>query len=505
MKALKGLLVYIGLILGIAAGSVAILVCIMYFFPQVRIAGIGMVHYNKTIDTQVVELSKYEYTEPNVNLTITSNNIGINVYPIEGNDIKYNLQLSIFGLSTEIVEYQVVKTAEVDEHGNLNIFMTVTEPKGWISTENSIANIAVPKDIIWNLSATTKKGQVYIGSSNHSLQMNNLAVTTGNGDLSLINVGTNGTERSLELSTLTLTTNKGEFDLSAIDNLTVTNKVQLKANDGEFKFKKLYASVDITGDGVKLTADKVLCGSKGFSFIGVNGYFTIGVLECPEGSENTLIADNMEFSIGTITGKTGIVTTYGNVKINTTNSYTTIENYNGNVSVDKAQDNINIDAHMGNITVGAYYASGKFVSNKGDINVYSRADYIDGCVTEIYNVDGNVKVKNEINRLILTTTGRSNVEVVLGKIKTDLEMPFTHKIDTSVNGSCVVYFPTINISAFKYTAKGIISGDLSAGTSVQYYPGESAENIANANVTANFEFIGKITFKGHPWTDISTL
>ena len=92
---------------------------------------------------------------------------------------------------------------------------------------------------------------------------------------------------------------------------------------------------------------------------------------------------------------------------------------------------------MGNIYVDAYYASGKFVSNKGDINVYSCGEFDEEYFTQIENVDGNVKVKNEVNKLLLTTTGRSKVVVAFGKVKEGYV--FQHKINTSTQGNCVIY------------------------------------------------------------------
>ena len=58
MKALKGLLIYVGLVLGIALGIGLIMLCIMYFFPSVRIAGYGLVHYSKTVDGQVIAIDE---------------------------------------------------------------------------------------------------------------------------------------------------------------------------------------------------------------------------------------------------------------------------------------------------------------------------------------------------------------------------------------------------------------------------------------------------------------
>ena len=72
---------------------------------------------------------------------------------------------------------------------------------------------------------------------------------------------------------------------------------------------------------------------------------------------------------------------------------------------------------FGDINVNSYYAIGKFTSQKGGIYVNSRGDFADEYYTQINNVDGDVKIYNEVNRLLLTTTGRSDVDITFGKIK----------------------------------------------------------------------------------------
>jgi hypothetical protein len=505
MKALKGLLIYIGMILGSALGLGLILLCIMLFVPSFRIAGVGVIRYTKEIKDEIVVLEDYPEYE-NIVINASSDKIKINVIPTEEENISYNMNLSVFGITTEIVEYQVVKHIEVVD-GKLQIFFNVTEPNGWISIAKSALNIFVPESMKFGLVANTKSGSIKIGKDKISTQIEDLTISTRNGDLTLVNIGTGEEEKNLTLNTLTLSTGAGKFDFSSIDNLTVLNNVKLVADDGEFIFKNLFASMNITGNGIKINADNIACGINGFSFIADHGFFVVNSLSCGSGAENTIIAENISLDIGEITGKTGIVTTNGNINVGTFNSYTIIENYNGNITVETAKDTIIVKAHMGDIKVKSYYATGKFSNNKGDIIVNSRGEFVEEYYTEITNVDGNVKVKNEINRLHLTTTGRSDVIVAFGKIKTGIV--FQHKIHTDTRGDCVVYMPTAGVSPYKFIAKGIISGELgktvSASESVQYYPSDSNTNKAEAINNCNFEFVGRIEFKSHTRDDISSL
>ena len=59
MKALKGLMIYIGIVLGSLLGLALVLLCIMYFVPSFRIAGIGFVHDSEDVEEQVIDISKY--------------------------------------------------------------------------------------------------------------------------------------------------------------------------------------------------------------------------------------------------------------------------------------------------------------------------------------------------------------------------------------------------------------------------------------------------------------
>jgi hypothetical protein len=446
------------------------------------------------------------YTDyDSVVLNVTSDKVDINIVPTEEKSIIYSMDLSIFGFSTERVEYQVVKQISIIDD-KLQIHLNVTEPNGAISTGSSAVTIKVPTELSFALVTNTRLGNVSIGHKDYPLALTDLSVSTRKGDLELINIGSSGDYKSLQLNTLNLTTEKGDFDLSSIDSLTVKNNIKLVAEDGEFVFKNVFASIDITGTGIRIDADSITCGINGFSFIAENGYFNIKNLSCVAGAENTIIAENVAINIDEISGKTGIITAYGDINIGKLYGYTIIENDNGNVSIGSAKESISVKTNMGNIKVDEYWATGKFTSNRGDIVVNSRGDFVAENFTEIYNVDGNVKVRNNINRLVLKTTGRSHVVVAFAKVKAG--SVFQHKVETnSVQGSCVVYMPTLTGDVpYMFKANGIISGSIISNVyssqDEQFFPeGIDASKKSMAKQNACFFFDGRIEFKGHTRTD----
>ena len=513
MKALKGLLIYIGIVLGIILGIGLILLCIMYFFPNVRIFGLGVVHYNKQAGADTVVLSEYsEYSD--IELNVNSKKINISIEPAEVDKIEYEMKLRIFGISTEIVEYQLVKNVEVKDN-KLNIFLNVSEPNGWISTSNSELIVKVPYTEEYNIITNTKLGNIELGSSDNVLDINNLSITTSSGSLILDNLG-NGKdgEKLLNLNTLNLTTGNGNFDFSTIRDIKVAHKVKLTANGGKFKFNNLDGSVEISGDEVTLNARNIVAGSDGFKVIARSGYFKIGEkLSSPIGAENTFVTDNATIEINEIDGKTGIDTVYGSIAINILNDDAEIRNTNGQgVSIkSKACGNLMIFTGNSNIFVNEYYKSGTFESTRGDINVTSKANYNKEYKTVIKNVDGKVTVKNKINHLVVNTTGMSTVNVTFDEIKANFENAndiFQHQVVVGENVlSCTVYIPTAPVVPFRFRATGSISGEI-AGLSVgdlydveeseqeQYYPGQ--DSMSESMNNAHFLFSGKIVLKG--WT-----
>lgn len=510
MKALKGLLIYIGIILGIILGIGLILLCVMYFVPSVRIFGVGVVHYNKVVDDETLSMTDYSsYTD--VELNVNSGNINISILPTTEKNLSYSLKLNIFGISSEIVEYRVTKNCVVTDDNILKINLNVTEPSGWISTNDSVLTVNIPNSKRYSLYTTSSSGDIDIGKAGTSVSIYGINVSTVKGGLTITNLG-NGTDtKTLNLKSLNLTTDDGFFDFSNISQITVEDRVKLIANDGRFKFDNIQASLDISGNGVRLDANSVSCGVQGLNAILKNGYFNISTLSCSGGGENSIITDNTSFNVNEISGRTGIVTTYGDIKINKLNGedgYSVIENTNGRVTIGTAQHDIVIRTTMGDITVENYYKSGTFSSKKGNIKVNSRSEYYKGCATDISNEDGKVEVYNYTNRLTINTTGKSRVEVTFGKIQSGFDSvtdTYQHQIRIKGQGSGLVQIPTLNTVPFMFMANNGVTGELAGfndgktqitdSVYEQYYPSQDSASDSRYNVS--FLFDGKIELNGY--------
>jgi len=157
--------------------------------------------------------------------------------------------------------------------------------------------------------------------------------------------------------------------------------------------------------------------------------------------------------------------------------------------------------------------NGKFVSRKGDINVKSTGEYVQGVCTQIENEDGKIIVDNKVNKLLVNTTGSSKVEVTYREIKGGLDDPkdvFQHKVNLGKYSSAIIYMPTANYKTpFKFKAKGNISGEISGLTSeyegdevkssddFQFFPSASEESQAECQKSCYFEFLGTIEFRGY--------
>lgn len=517
MRAIKGLLIYIGIILGSIVGLGLILLCVMYFVPSVRIFGVGVVHYGGVVDEDSIAINDYS-SYSSIELNVNSRDININIVPTDDNAVNYSLKLNIFGISSEIVEYRVTKNCSI-ENDVLKINLKVTEPKGWISTNESALTVNVPSTKLYSIYTTSERGSVNLGSSKASLKLKSINIVTGKGNLWLTNVGDGTNVKTLNLTSLNLSTDSGLFDLSGINAINVTNKVKFVANNGRFKFDVINATLEITGDDVRLDANELDCGVGGLDVMLKNGYFNVTKLSCSGGGENSIITDNTSFNVSEISGKTGIVTSYGDIKISKLHDYTMIENINGRVTIGTALDNIMIKTTMGDISVDNYYKSGSFTSKKGNITVNSKVeneatDFTKGYSTEINNVDGKVIVDNAGNPLIINTTGKSRVEVVFRKIVSELssaEAPYyKHQIRIKGQGSGFVRIPTLNVPAFMFEATGGVYGELSGfennnnthtkednmdSDSPQYYPNSTKRD--EASTSASFLFEGKIQLAGY--------
>lgn len=511
MKALKGLMIYIGIVLGCILAIGILLFGIMYFAPNFRILGVGVTHSNEEIKGDPIVLTDYSYSS--IELGLSSNKVPITVVASEEvTDIEYKLVLATFGVSFDITEYRVVKDVEVKD-SVLKVNLSVTEPNGWISMGGSKVEVRVPAAKTYALVFNTKSADIKLGDgSTTELKVSKLTANTQSGGLKYYKNSKNEGETSLNLSALNLTTVSGKMDFSQVTTLRVVSQIKLSAERGEFVFKDVNASLDIRGTGVGLNAENINCAADGFTFMSENGQFKVVTLNSPSGAENTIITDTCSINITNLTGKTGIITTSGSIDIEEAHSDIILQSEHGNINVNKANDNINVLTHYGNITVSSYLRNGSFTSKRGNITVNSAGDYADKVVTYIENVDGNITVVNKVNKLRIKTLGASKVTVTFEEVKSKLaaEKTYEHAVELHEKGSAVVYLPAIISDPFKFMATGNISGSISGlgnenyeGNTVvakedyQFYPNNAQKNQDDSEFSVYFKFHGTIEFKSY--------
>jgi len=512
MKALKGLLIYIGIVLGVILGIGIILFALMYFVPTFKIFGYGIVRQNSTVSETVLDLSELEDYDDIV-INVNSNSLNLGIIPKEDvvtdkkkddnylNEIDCSLQLSVFGFTNDITEYAFNHTF-TEKNGTITLNINVTEPKGLISASKSKLSVYVPNNLTYKLNCITDSGSISLGNKNYKLDVSSLTITTNRGDLSLINM--TDEEGVISLDNLNLTSEVGLFDLTALPIIEVKNATVLAGKDADFRFANLRSSVVAKGEGVAIKATSIECGDDGFRVVADNAYINIEILQTKDIAENSIVADNADIHISKVSGETSILTTYGTVELGEVDNKCDIESSDADVTVGVAHDNISVLTKMGNIIVTNYEKSGNFVSDKGDINITNDSAYSEGVTTNIVGTDGRITVINKANKLTLSTKGDAIVDITFKEIANS---PIEHSVILHERSSAVVYLPSNNYtSPFKFIAKGTISGQISGATGgayitssdePQYYPSASPEVIESSANNCSFIFNGTIEFRGH--------
>ena len=242
MKALKGLLIYIGIALAILAGIGIVLFAIMFFFPGFKPFGIGLINYNKIIEGDGVSL--YDYRDySNFELNINSKDIDVYVVPVvyevEANEEKkqeyvpptfdFVLKVDVFGFTNQITEFNVVSEVSAEDD-KVKMVVNVSQPNGLITYKESYLNVYVPEKIAYNLIVNTKTANTVIGGKKYKLNIKTLSVNSESGDLSFVNMSDEN--KSLSLDSLNVSTKTGYIDFSSIEKLNIFGLTTLEANQG---------------------------------------------------------------------------------------------------------------------------------------------------------------------------------------------------------------------------------------------------------------------------------
>lgn len=530
MKALKGLMVYIGIVLAIIVLLCVGLFGVMYFVPSFKIMGVGVVN-TSTAESGTIFLKDYEGIT-NIQLNVTGENIDYSILPYKydaeedksniGQTIDFDINVKLFGISFDSSECRIIKN--VERSGELlKVNFNITETNGLLSRSGKGVTIKIPNDdkFTYDMFLNIQDANISLGSD-YPVNIHNLSVSTNNGNLHASNLGKDVEEngkktRVLELLNLSLqTSGMGNFDFSSINTLKVENSIRLTAKMGDFKFQNIEADVDARGNDVALYADTITTKSNGLKFLTESGHFEVVKIVTADNIENMIVTNNCQIIVDEIWGKTGIDTEYGDIKIETLHNKSILYSKHGNIDIFKANDYISAESEFGDIEVDEYYHAGIFKNVKGNITVTSKSEYDQEYpflrYTDIQNVDGNIKVNNNVNRLLVDNMkGTGKAEIVFHNIQDNLSEGHGFQHVIKLNSRCDGYHEVkVNTGTgstpFKFKAIGTLEGEIAGfqndkyGSKVmskdelQFYPSNTEENKNLSETACFFYFEGKIRF-----------
>jgi len=513
MKALKGILIYTGLILLAIILMFGLVVGIMFLRPKVNIFGYYFRNVSLKSCSHYSELTNSKegsFGQTHVRLKIKAENYNIVVQPqTDDSNITIRSESDYFGfLKASIdadtnkktavdVPYLVYKTSDTvyDNVYTKTIEGTLTEPEGAFSyRDKNTLYLRLPfydshsKPIKYSFDLTTGNKRIEFKSGT---EVDDKTIPINVGELTLSNkrgevvIGSFGSamgkiDKEITVTKLDVSTNGGIYDFTKFDKITVTDNIlKLNSKNATYKFKNLVAEegMEVVGDTVKLSAEKIDCGDKGFLYRADTGALNIGILNSsnrertittlegkttfeyvrPESEtadkiyENTIFTDSAAVEIDEMVGKLGLSNKYGVVKIKHLSHQASITSENGDVIIGETgfwptdkkivineelgtteqvrefteTSSLIVYTTYGDIKVGSYYQDGVFYSKKGSIDVVSKlrsdniADAIKGdryYYTSITSKDGKITAVSDGNPIRIVCTGNANVKLTMKKL-----------------------------------------------------------------------------------------
>lgn len=468
---LKGILKYIGIILGIIFGIAVILIAIMYFSPNFRLFGYGYMHRSSLSSTKTISTTDDVTTGGELNLTINSGGFDIIVKPVdeisESKDISYYYKDNISGFVK--TDYNAYVSKEVN--GN-NVIISMVEPSGSVRYGTSFISVLVPTSLFTQFNLTLKTTSANI--SLDGLKISNMNITCG-GEFNLTNItgiGEEESENSITFNSLTFDSSKrGIFDFTNIENLTINSELNIMGN-GEFKFNNLNCDVVARGKDVSIRANTLNTKEKGLEVLTTSGKVTINNLNSLNNAQNTIFTEDSNITIGELYGTTSLTSSYGDVKITNAYNELIIDSGEGDVNVNTANENIIVKTTFGNIKVLDYKKSGSFYSERGKINVKNTGELNLEYSTDIINKTGSVEIDNNFNKVNIKLSGKGNLKAIF---RNNADANVTHTIDINSSSTANIYISAKGY--FKLKAVGNVSGEIGASltnivsnTSYVYFP-----------------------------------
>lgn len=573
MKALKGIIVYIGLVLMAIILIFGLMVGFLFLSKKSTIFGYYFrnvslkesTHYEKPLYTDEADPtnSKLEV----VNLKIKANNYNVLVKPHqESMKLVVSSLSDYFGFLKASVDPETKEKSAVEcptalvtkqawsvDKTTFTLEINMLEPEGLFGfRKNNTLYIDVPfqvgnhvvkynldittgnKDITFKAGTLVTKTAGVEKTQTLPLNIDSMVLNTNKGDAIISGIGStiDKLDKETTVDKLDISTNGGTFDFSAYDVITVkTNKLSLTSKNANYKFKKLVAEegIEVVGNNVKLDADEIHCGKRGFLYKADTGALRIGILNSSnmvritDGEtynyklpvdeslklvyENSIFTKSSDIEINEVVGKVGLVNTYGNVNIGHLSHQASITSENGNVKIGTSgylpssntetknftdTSSLIVFTTYGDINVGEYYQDGVFYSKKGSITVKSLVGktgikgkqvggvWEDGSryfYTDITSKDGKITATTDGNPVRIVCTGDANVKLKFTKLLDTIDygtekksglLPgvFAENIPYYVSTNKGKIEATLPIQSYKIHIKGkTISGEIGATNS----------------------------------------
>lgn len=465
-KGIKGILLYLAIVLGGVVVIGIIMIILMLIFPNLKVFNYGFAYINKVSESKTVEV-----TTANVDLTINVDNFDLVIAKSDSANIDYKIYNSVWG-------FYISNSAEmVEEKEGNSIILTLNEPNGHLFYGDSRLVINLPSSINYNLTLKSNNGDILCPK----LSIKSLNITTFDGKFDFT---TDEGDSSLNLEELVIKSHSGSFNFLCFNNINITKNINLKI-DGKSKlcFGNLTLNEIVArGQEVMFEALDVVVGA-GVDFNINSGYIKLTTLNSGT-AQNSILAENCSVKIGEITGVSGIKNTHGTISINTINSDIILQSENGAISVDKAVGNISVTTIYSDITVNEYQKTGQFESRKGNIQVKSTSEYNEQYKTQIINVDGEIIIDNKVNKMVISATGRATITVRLWQIPNYSGLEHTI---SNENGTNKIWI-TAGETAFKLKATGVVSGSIGSlqivsSSAYQVYPNDTFLSSSLASIT----------------------
>lgn len=479
-KIIKGVALYTLVLIGVLILIAAFIFGLMFFIPSFTPFGWGAINISEKHEDWSENLSMKLQDGPVHYDNGTDSLYGEKMYDIEIDAGEFNVEIvpnealngsttqdaflrmrtvrHVFGLVegskdinvvTRMEMYQQLSSGDISYKFKIKV---VHPTKGAIAYKDSSIYIEVPTDACFNISINTTGGDVKIGNiaeqvttnsglfptgfdlntASKGLKINDLSIQTTSGSCEFIPLGAvastmdknnNLIETKVQFSSLTLKTDGGKFDFSNIKNLRVANTSNLgvlliDVNKGDISFNNVNAVMVVLGDDVSIKASKIDTEGNPFSYRATNGFFHIGEIVTTGTQLVTIVTNNANIEIDTITSNAAMInTTYGDIAIGKMNGQLKSTTIHGKINVNVAEDTISASSTYGDIYVGTYKKNASFSNGSGSItaNFLVSAANKDN-ITKAQSKSGSVRLTNQVNNVELIGTDSATFNVVFNKL-----------------------------------------------------------------------------------------